>query len=170
MMAGTASKLRFDKSNEMSHTSAATPENRRAPIQLIMRGRSENVRTLRGAARQDGPLELWITSGGDDRGTAGRHNVLLRGMSASDWFGLQRKSLARRTKGETDIPTSWRSSPARLQAHPTLGRLDTPFNPCASSASDNPQSFQTWKLSPQPQRPFSFGLVNVKPAVSAFVS
>ena len=29
---------------------------------------------------------------------------------------------------------------------------------------------QTWKLSPQPQRPFSFGLVNVNPEVSAFVS
>src|ERR1700733_10010154 len=79
-------------------------------------------------------------------------------------------NLARRTKGETDIPTSWRNRPARLQTHPTVGRLDTLFKPCSSSASDNPQSFQTWKLSPQPQRPFSFGLVNVKPAVSAFVS
>ena len=29
---------------------------------------------------------------------------------------------------------------------------------------------QTWKLSPQPQRPFSFGLVKVKPAESAFCS
>ncbi len=29
---------------------------------------------------------------------------------------------------------------------------------------------QMWKLSPQPQRPFSFGLVNVKPEVSAFTS
>ena len=56
MIAGTASKLRFDKSNEMFHTSAATPDIRRALNQLIMRGRSENVRTLRVAARQDGPL------------------------------------------------------------------------------------------------------------------
>ena len=29
---------------------------------------------------------------------------------------------------------------------------------------------QMWKLSPQPQRPFSFGLLKVKPLVSAFVS
>ena len=29
---------------------------------------------------------------------------------------------------------------------------------------------QTWKLSPQPQRPFSFGLVKVKPEVSALTS
>jgi hypothetical protein len=29
---------------------------------------------------------------------------------------------------------------------------------------------QTWKLSPQPQRPFSFGLVKVKPAVWFFTS
>ena len=29
---------------------------------------------------------------------------------------------------------------------------------------------QTWKLSPQPQRPFSFGLVKVKPADMAFTS
>jgi hypothetical protein len=29
---------------------------------------------------------------------------------------------------------------------------------------------QTWKLSPQPQRPFSFGLVKVKPAVRFFTS
>ena len=28
----------------------------------------------------------------------------------------------------------------------------------------------TWKLSPQPQRPFSFGLVKVKPADIAFTS
>jgi len=37
-----------------------------------------------------------------------------------------------------------------------------------SARTVNPD--QTWKLSPQPQRPFSFGLVNVKPAVSALVS
>jgi hypothetical protein len=29
---------------------------------------------------------------------------------------------------------------------------------------------QMWKLSPQPQRPFSFGLLNVNPLVRAFVS
>ncbi len=29
---------------------------------------------------------------------------------------------------------------------------------------------QTWKLSPQPQRPFSFGLTNVNPDVNALVS
>jgi hypothetical protein len=29
---------------------------------------------------------------------------------------------------------------------------------------------QTWKLSPQPQRPFSFGLVKVKPDASDFTS
>jgi hypothetical protein len=32
------------------------------------------------------------------------------------------------------------------------------------------QVAQTWKLSPQPQRPFSFGLVKVKPADIAFCS
>jgi glyoxylase-like metal-dependent hydrolase (beta-lactamase superfamily II) len=31
-------------------------------------------------------------------------------------------------------------------------------------------SLQTWKLSPQPQRPFSFGLVKAKPADMAFTS
>ena len=31
-------------------------------------------------------------------------------------------------------------------------------------------SDQTWKLSPQPQRPFSFGLMNVNPDASDFVS
>jgi diamine N-acetyltransferase len=33
-----------------------------------------------------------------------------------------------------------------------------------------PPTGQTWKLSPQPQRPFSFGLVKVKPADIAFTS
>ncbi len=30
--------------------------------------------------------------------------------------------------------------------------------------------YQTWKDSPQPQRPFSFGLTKVKPADIAFTS
>ncbi len=29
---------------------------------------------------------------------------------------------------------------------------------------------QTWKLSPQPQRPFSFGLTKTKPALIGFTS
>ena len=33
-----------------------------------------------------------------------------------------------------------------------------------------PEASYTWKLSPQPQRPFSFGLVKVKPADMAFTS
>src|SRR5947209_2447163 len=49
------------------------------------------------------------------------------------------------------------------------------FSPFALSAPPDslqpaPSSDQTWKLSPQPQRPFSFGLWNVKPLVRALTS
>ena len=39
-----------------------------------------------------------------------------------------------------------------------------------SQKRDETGGTQTWKLSPQPQRPFSFGLVKVKPEASAFTS
>ena len=40
----------------------------------------------------------------------------------------------------------------------------------AAPAIPAPFAHHTWKLSPQPQRPFSFGLVKVKPADIAFTS
>ena len=63
----------------------------------------------------------------------------------------------------------------RLEEHiGTLHRLlrkyrDIPMS-LADACVDAPLRPQTWKLSPQPQRPFSFGLTNVKPETSALVS
>ena len=63
----------------------------------------------------------------------------------------------------------------RLEEHiGTLHRLlrkyrDTPMS-LADACVDAPLRPQTWKLSPQPQRPFSFGLTKVNPEASAFVS
>jgi uncharacterized protein len=63
----------------------------------------------------------------------------------------------------------------RLEEHiGTLHRLlrkyrDIPMS-LADACVDAPLRAQTWKLSPQPQRPFSFGLTNVNPDASAFVS
>lgn len=61
--------------------------------------------------------------------------------------------------------------PARTQKPPPIGALETQRNPVAAScAFTSSSTVQTWKLSPQPQRPFSFGLVKVKPEESAFTS
>ena len=62
--------------------------------------------------------------------------------------------------------------PVRLVIHGTSPRM-TVFGgnlPYAIPLASERVCHQTWKLSPHPHRPFSFGLVNVNPEVSAFTS